>query len=46
MLTFAGGFAVAKGYVDPAQMETLVGAAVTLIGAAWSLWSKREPGQA
>ena len=41
LLTFAGGWLVTKGYVDEATMQTVVGAAVTLIGAAWSFMVKK-----
>lgn len=36
ILTFAGGYAVAKGLVDEATVNELVGAVITILGAAWS----------
>lgn len=41
-LTAGGGILVAKGYVDSGGVETVVGAAITLIGALWSVWDKRS----
>lgn len=40
LLTFGGGYLVTKGYFDDATMQSVVGAAMTLIGAAWSIWAK------
>jgi hypothetical protein len=42
ILTFAGGFVVAKGLVEGQQIEEIVGAVVTIIGAAWSVLSKKS----
>jgi hypothetical protein len=42
ILTFGGGFVVAKGWADEATITAAVGAAVTLIGAVWSVLSKRQ----
>jgi hypothetical protein len=39
-LTVAGGVLVTQGYADVAQVETLVGAGVIVIGIAWSVWAK------
>ena len=41
VLTFVGGIVVAKGNVDSATIETIVGALVTLGGAIWSVRTKR-----
>lgn len=41
VLTFGGGYLVAKGIVDEATMLNIVGAAVTIIGAAWSIMQKK-----
>ena len=41
LLTFGGGFAVAKGWFDEATMTALVGAFVTIGGAIWSMVAKR-----
>lgn len=37
VLTFAGGYFVAQGWLDGATAELLVGAFVTIIGAVWSI---------
>ena len=42
VLTFAGGYAVAKGYVDETTMLELVGAGVTIIGGIWSVVAKSD----
>ncbi len=42
LLTAFGGIAVAKGYVDSATLETVVGAILTLIGFGWSLADKKK----
>lgn len=42
VLTFGGGLLVTKGYIDEGTMTTVVGAAVTLIGAVWSVVAKRQ----
>lgn len=40
-LTLAGGFLVARGTLDAAAAETLVGAGVAIIGVVWSVLEKR-----
>jgi hypothetical protein len=41
LLTFGGGILVSKGLIeDAATMETLVGAVVTVVGGAWSIYDK------
>lgn len=42
ILTFAGGLLVARGTVDAATAETVVGAVITLGGAAWSMADKKK----
>ena len=42
VLTFGGGLLVTKGYIDEGTLPTVVGAAVTLIGAVWSVIAKRQ----
>lgn len=42
VLTFAGGFAVAKGWVDEGNVEQVVGALVTVIGTAWSIFAPEK----
>lgn len=41
VLTFGGGYLVAKGIVDEATMLNVVGAAVTILGAVWSVMTKK-----
>lgn len=40
VLTGVGGFFVASGLIDAGTMEITVGATVTLVGVAWSVWTK------
>jgi len=40
-LTTAGGFLVAAGYLDPSGAQEAVGALMTLVGLAWSVFDKR-----
>jgi hypothetical protein len=42
ILTFVGGLLVARGTVDAATAETVVGAVITLGGAAWSVIDKKK----
>lgn len=42
ILTFAGGYAVAKGYLDEANIEAVVGAVVTVVGTVWSVMAKKK----
>jgi hypothetical protein len=41
VLTLAGGYLVAKGHLDPETSETIIGALITLLGAGWSITSKK-----
>ena len=41
-LTFVGGIIVAKGLVDESLIQEVVGAAMTILGAAWSILSKKK----
>lgn len=41
-LTFAGGIIVAKGLVDDAMFQEILGASMTLVGAVWSIVSKKK----
>lgn len=45
LLTFGGGFIVAKGWVSAEAMPEVVGAVMTLVGVVWSAASpeKQEP---
>ena len=40
ILTFAGGIAVTKGWVDASTLSEIVGALATLIGVGWSIATK------
>ena len=42
ILAAAGGFIVAKGYIDAETLNTLLGGAGTLFVAIWSIMSKRK----
>lgn len=42
LVTFGGGFAVAKGYIGQEQVEPLAGALVTLFGVVWSVLAKSD----
>lgn len=42
ILTLVGGIFVAKGQIDSDTLNTAVGAAVALGGAAWSVADKRK----
>lgn len=39
-----GGFVVGKGWIDQSTMLSLVGSAMWLIPAIWSLWGHRQNG--
>ena len=40
-LTFGGGYVVAKGLLDQVMVNELIGAAMTIIGVAWSAADKK-----
>jgi hypothetical protein len=40
ILTFGGGFAVAKGWVSAETMTGIVGAIITIGGVVWGLFNK------
>ena len=42
ILAALGGVLVTKGYIDNATMLAIVGALVTIITAAWSVWQKKN----
>lgn len=44
LLLFAGGFAVARGWVSNDDLQVIVPAALTLGIAAYGLWKRREAG--
>lgn len=41
ILAAAGGYVVAKGWIDNATLQAVLGALGTLFVAGWSVWSKR-----
>lgn len=41
-LTFIGGFLLSKGLIDEAVLTELIGGAVTLTGAIWSILGKNK----
>jgi hypothetical protein len=41
-LTFVGGIVVMKGLVDETTVTEIIGGAVTLTGAIWSIISKNK----
>lgn len=43
LLTAAGGVLVAKGYLEAGIVEQVVGAIITLLGAGWSVYQKKNP---
>jgi hypothetical protein len=42
VLTFGGGFLVAKGWLDADTLTQGVAALATLIGLGWSIFAKRK----
>ncbi len=42
ILTFGGGVLASKGVVEVSQVETAVGAIVTLVGIVWSALAKSD----
>lgn len=40
ILTFGGGFLVAKDIIPADQLDTVIGAIITLVGAVWSIADK------
>ena len=42
VVTFAGGILVARGKLDPAAVESIVGALVTLVGVFFSMASPEK----
>jgi len=45
VLTAGGVYLVNAGQLEMAQVETLVGAALTVFGVAWSVWQKKKAGE-
>jgi hypothetical protein len=44
LLTVSGGALAANGTVSSSELEQGIGAILTLVGIAWSIWNKRQPG--
>lgn len=42
ILTAIGGVLVAKGSVDQSTVETVIGGIVAIVGAVWSVFSKKK----
>jgi hypothetical protein len=42
ILTFAGGWAVGKGYLEAEAVEAIIGGVVAVIGAVWSWKAKKS----
>lgn len=42
ILTFAGGYVVARGYGDEATITEVVGGVMTIVGGVWSLVSPEK----
>lgn len=42
LLTFGGGYLVARGKLSPEDLTTILGALGTLTGVAWSFYEKRR----
>lgn len=42
VLTAVGGALATNGVLEAGQIETAVGAALTLAGIAWSAWEKKS----
>ena len=43
ILAAAGGWAAAKGYVDDASLQAILGGLGTVFVAVWSVIAKRQP---
>lgn len=42
ILTFGGGILASKGYIADSEVDVVVGAVITLVGAVWSALSKSD----
>lgn len=45
LLTFVGGFALARGLVDETSLQEAIGAVLTIVGVIWSAKQKQEKRQ-
>lgn len=41
-LTFLGGIAITRGLIEESLLQEISGAALTLVGAVWSIISKKQ----
>lgn len=41
-LTFVGGIIIAKGFIDDALFQEILGGVMTLVGAVWSVVNKSK----
>lgn len=42
VLTFAGGIVVAKGLIEEALFQEILGGLMTVVGGVWSVISKKQ----
>lgn len=42
VLTFGGGMLTAQGWGEASDWDQIIGAILTLVGVAWSVWNKRR----
>ena len=42
VLTFGGGYLVAKGVFDQAMLDSVVPAIITIAGVVWSVFDKKK----
>lgn len=45
VLTAGGVYLVNDGALEMTQVETLVGALMTIVGIGWSVWQKKKAGE-
>ena len=45
VLTFGAGFLIAKGKLDSVGADNMIGAAMALVGGAWSVFSPEKVSQ-
>lgn len=41
ILTFGGGFVVAKGWIDSVTLQSAIGAVITIVGVVWGIADKK-----
>lgn len=42
LLAAGGGYLVSRGLIDPTQLETVIGAVLTVGAAVWSIIAKKK----